>query len=235
MGVVYRALDVRLERTVALKFLPENLVASAEDRERVLREARTASSLDHPNIGVIHGFEEMPNGRVFIVMAYYEGETLAHKILRGPLAIGDAVEIAIQMAEGLGAAHAGAVIHRDVKPSNVIITQKGIAKIVDFGLARLASSTGSTQSVSTVGTIGYMAPEQTMGRVADQRADIWALGVVLAEMVTGKNPFQRETAAATIFAILNEAPRPMDDVVRAAGNYLSGAVEGAGYAVCKLP
>ncbi len=213
MGVVYRALDLKLERTVALKFLPEHLIASTEDRERVLREARTASSLDHTNIGVIHGFEEMANGRVFIVMAYYEGETLAHKILRGPLPVGEAVDIAIQMAEGLGAAHAGAVIHRDVKPSNVIVTQKGVAKIVDFGLARLASTTGSTQSISTVGTIGYMAPEQTMGRVVDQRADLWALGVVLAEMVTGKNPFQRETAAATIFAILNEAPRPMDEAV----------------------
>ena len=211
MGVVYRALDVKLERTVALKFLPENLVANAEDRERVLREARTASSLDHPNIGVIHGFEEMPNGRVFIVMAYYEGETLAHRILRGPVAIGDVVEIATQIAEGLGAAHAGAIVHRDVKPSNVIITQKGVAKIVDFGLARLASATGSTQSISTAGTIGYMSPEQTMGRVADQRADIWALGIILAEMVTGRNPFHRETPAATIFAILNEAPSPLDE------------------------
>jgi len=213
MGVVYRALDTKLERTVALKFLPENLVANVQDRERVLREARTASSLDHPNIGVIHGFEEMPSGRVFIVMAYYEGETLAHKILRGPLALGDVVEIAVQIAEGLGAAHAGAIVHRDVKPSNVIITQKGVAKIVDFGLARLASATGSTQSISTAGTIGYMSPEQTMGRVADQRADIWALGIILAEMVTGKNPFHRDTPAATIFAILNEAPGPLDEAV----------------------
>ena len=178
MGVVYRALDVKLERTVALKFLPESLVASSDDHERVLREARTASSLDHPNIGVIHGFEDLPNGRVFIVMAYYEGETLARKNLRGPITIGDAVEIATQIAEGLGAAHAGAVVHRDVKPSNVIITQKGVAKIVDFGLARLAHATGSTQSISTAGTIGYMSPEQTMGRVADQRADIWALGII---------------------------------------------------------
>ena len=211
MGVVYRALDVKLERTVALKFLPEHLIASSSDRERVLREARTASSLDHTNIGVIHGFEEMPNGRVFIVMAYYEGKTLAHKILRGPLGIGAAVDIAIQVAEGLSAAHSGAIVHRDVKPSNVIITQKGVAKIVDFGLARLASSTGSTQSMSTAGTIGYMSPEQTMGKAIDQRTDIWSMGVVLAEMVTGKNPFHRETAAATIFAILNEAPRPLDE------------------------
>jgi serine/threonine protein kinase/tetratricopeptide (TPR) repeat protein len=211
MGVVYRALDTKLERTVALKSLPDNLVANAEDRERVLREARTASSLDHPNIGVIHGFEEMQNGRVFIVMAYYEGETLAHRILRGPLALGDAVDTAIQIADGLGAAHAGAVVHRDIKPSNVIITRKGVAKIVDFGLARLAMSTGSTQSISTAGTIGYMSPEQTMGKVVDQRTDLWSLGIVLVEMVTGKNPFHRETPAATIFAILNEAPGPLDE------------------------
>ncbi|MGA9356131.1 MAG: protein kinase [Terriglobales bacterium] len=211
MGVVYRALDTKLERTVALKSLPDNLVADAEERERVLREARTASSLDHPNIGVIHGFEEAQNGRVFIVMAYYEGETLAHKILRGPFTIGEAVDVAIQIAEGLGAAHAGAVVHRDVKPSNVIITRKGVAKIVDFGLARLAMSTGSTQSISTAGTIGYMSPEQTMGKVVDQRTDLWSLGIVLAEMVTGKNPFHRETPAATIFAILNEAPGPLDE------------------------
>jgi eukaryotic-like serine/threonine-protein kinase len=212
MGVVYRALDVKLERTVALKFLPEHVVSSSDDRERFLREARTASSLDHPNIGVIHGLEETPNGRSFIVMAYYTGETLAHKIYRGPLSIADAVDIAIQIGEGLGAAHAGTVVHRDLKPSNVMLTQNGVAKIVDFGLARLASSSGSTQSLSTVGTIGYMSPEQTIGKLVDQRTDIWSLGIVLAEMVTGKNPFLRDTPAATIFAIINEPPRPMDEI-----------------------
>ena len=212
MGVVYRALDVKLERTVALKFLPEHLVASPEDKERFLREARTASSLDHANIGVIYGMEEH-DGRSFIVMAYYEGETLARKLLRGPLPVPDAVNIAIQMTEGLAAAHAGAVVHRDIKPSNVILTQRGVIKVVDFGLARLASSTGSTQSMSTAGTIGYMSPEQTTGQPGvDQHTDIWAVGIVLAEMLTGKNPFQRESPAATIFAILNEPPRPMDEV-----------------------
>ena len=211
MGVVYRALDLKLQRTVALKFLPEHLIANVPERERVLREARTASSLDHTNIGIIHGFEETDTGRVFIVMAYYEGDTLAHKILRGPLMVGEATDIAIQIAEGLSAAHSGAVVHRDMKPSNVIITQKGAAKIVDFGLARLTTSTGSTQSMSTAGTIGYMSPEQTMGKTFDQRTDIWSLGVMLAEMVTGKNPFHRDTAAATIFAILNEAPQGLDE------------------------
>src|SRR5450755_3502003 len=210
MGVVYRALDIKLERTVALKFLPEHVVSSHEDKERFLREARTASSLDHPNIGVIHGLEETADGRTFIVMAYYAGETLVRR-MRRPMTIAEAVDIAIQIGEGLAAAHAGTVVHRDIKPSNLILTQSGVAKIVDFGLARLTSTTGSTQSISTAGTIGYMSPEQTIGKFVDQRTDIWSLGIVLAEMVTGKNPFQRETAAATIFAILNEPPRPIDE------------------------
>ncbi len=209
MGVVYRALDVKLERTVALKFLPDYVVSNSDERERFLREARTASSLDHPNIGVIHGMEETDSGLSFIVMAYYTGETLAQKMRRGPILLAEAVDIAIQMGEGLTAAHAGTVVHRDIKPSNLIMTQTGVAKIVDFGLARLTSKTGSTQSISTAGTIGYMSPEQTIGKFVDQRTDIWSLGIVLAEMVTGKNPFQRETAAATIFAILNEPPRSL--------------------------
>jgi serine/threonine-protein kinase len=211
MGVVYRALDVKLERTVALKFLPEHLTSSSNDKERFLREARFASSLDHPNIGVIHGLEETRDGRSFIVMAYYAGETLAGKMRHGTLSLTEAVDIAIQMGEGLAAAHAGTVVHRDIKPSNVILTQNGVTKIVDFGLARLAS-TGSTQSMSTAGTIGYMSPEQTVGKFVDQRTDIWSLGIVLAEMVTGKNPFLRETPAATIYAILNDPPLPMDEL-----------------------
>src|SRR5271166_6715120 len=211
MGVVYRALDVKLERTVALKFLPEHVVSSSEDKERFLREARTASSLDHPNIGVIHGLEETSDGRSFIVMAYYAGEPLSRKMRRGPLPMAEAVDIAIQIGEGLAAAHAATVVHRDIKPSNVILTQNGVAKIVDFGLARLAS-TGSTQSISTAGTIGYMSPEQTVGKYVDQRTDIWSLGIVLAEMVTGKNPFLRPTPAGTIYAILNEAPAPMEEI-----------------------
>jgi len=212
MGVVYRALDIKLERTVALKFLPEHMVSSTEDKERFLREARTASSLDHPHIGVIHGLEETENGRVFIVMAYYEGETLAGKIYRGRLPVAEAVNIAIEIAEGLAAAHAGAVVHRDIKPSNVIFTQHGVAKIVDFGLARLTSSGTTTQSISTAGSIGYMSPEQTIGKMVDQRTDIWALGIIMAEMLTRKNPFLRDTAAATIFSILNEAPHEMEEV-----------------------
>jgi serine/threonine protein kinase/tetratricopeptide (TPR) repeat protein len=212
MGVVYRAFDIKLERTVALKFLPDHLVFSDEQRKRVLREARTASGLDHLNIGVIHGFEDTDDHHVFIVMAYYEGETLAQKLRGGPLPLAEAVEIGIQIADGLAAAHAGAVVHRDIKPSNIIITQRGVAKIVDFGLARLSAAGGSTQSISSGGTVGYMSPEQAMGKIVDQRTDIWSLGCTLAEMVTGRNPFQRDSAGATVLAILNEGPLPMDEV-----------------------
>ncbi len=212
MGVVYRALDLKLQRTVALKFLPDELVAAKTDKDRFLREARTASSLDHPNIGVIHGIEETSDGRSFIVMAYYEGETLARKVSRAPLSLDEAVDIAIQMARGLAEAHARTVMHRDIKPSNVIITQQNVAKIVDFGLARATTTTLSTQTMGTSGTIGYMSPEQTLGKVVDQRTDIWALGVVFAEMVTGRNPFHRDSAPATIVAILNEPPKLGDEI-----------------------
>jgi len=212
MGMVYRALDTKLERLVALKFLPDQLVASKTDKERFLREARTASSLDHPNIGVIHGIEETSDGRAYIVMAFYEGETLARKISRGPLPLGETVDIAIQTARGLTEAHARAVIHRDIKPSNIILTQQRVAKIVDFGLALVNTSADSTQTLGTAGTIGYMSPEQSLGKPVDQRTDIWALGVVIAEMITGRSPFQRDSAAATIVAILNEAPILPDEI-----------------------
>lgn len=206
MGVVYRALDRKLQRTIALKVLPDELVGSAPQKEQFLREARTASSLDHPNIGVIHGIEETPEGRTFIVMAYYDGETLARKLMRGAFSIEEATATAIQIARGLAEAHSRGIVHRDIKPSNIILTQQNVAKIVDFGLARVSSSSLSTQSLTTSGTIGYMSPEQTMGKPVDQRTDLWALGVVIAEMCTGRNPFQRDSATATILAILNEAP-----------------------------
>lgn len=206
MGVIYRALDLKLQRTVALKFLPEEVAGNESQKQQFLREARAASQLDHPNIGVIHGIGEAADGRTFIVMAYYEGETLARKISRGPLSIGEAVEIGIQIARGLATAHSAAIVHRDIKPGNIILTQNNVAKIVDFGLARTTSNSASTQTLSTSGTIGYMSPEQTMGKRVDQRTDLWALGIVITEMCTGRNPFQRDSPAATILAILNEPP-----------------------------
>jgi len=208
MGVVYRALDRRLNRTVALKFLPGELSASARDRERFLREARTASSLDHPNIGVIHAIEETPEGHGFIVMAYYDGQSLARRIREGPLSELAAVDVAIQMAKGLAEAHSRHVIHRDIKPSNVMLTSAGGVRIVDFGLAQVTTQQTATSSGAT-GTINYMSPEQALERGADHRTDIWSLGVTLAEMLTGRNPFEREGVSATLLAILNEPPREM--------------------------
>jgi eukaryotic-like serine/threonine-protein kinase len=212
MGVVYQALDLKLERTVALKFLPDDPSVSEKDKERFLREAKTASSLDHPNIGVIHGIEQDSSGRLFIVMAFYDGETLAERIRRGPLPLREAVEIAVQIARGLAEAHARGIVHRDIKPSNVILTAQGVAKIVDFGLARAFSASSAAQTQGLTGTASYMAPEQALGNPADPRADAWALGVVLAEMLTGTNPFQRETVPAILFAILNQAPAPLGNI-----------------------
>jgi eukaryotic-like serine/threonine-protein kinase len=211
MGVVYKARDLKLERTVALKFLPLEVVSSTKAKEQFLKEARTASSLDHPNIGVIHGVEETADGRSFIVMAFYEGESLAQKIRKG-ISVHEAVEIAIQMAKGLDAAHARNVVHRDVKPGNVLITPDGLVKIVDFGLARVITSASMTQTGGSSGTVGYMSPEQTLGQAIDRRTDVWALGVVLAEMLTGMNPFWRENFSSIVVAILSDPPRPMKGV-----------------------
>src|SRR6266436_1083088 len=192
MGVVYKALDLKLDRTVALKFLPHDLNVGDKDKERFLQEAKTASALDHTNVGVIHGLEKTPDGQIFIVMAYYEGQTLSQKIRGGPLPMNEAVDIATQVASGLAEAHARNIVHRDIKPSNVILTAQGVAKIVDFGLARVVSSASTTLSIGVTGTPAYMSPEQARGERVDQRTDIWSLGVVLAEIVTGRHPFQQE-------------------------------------------
>jgi serine/threonine protein kinase/tetratricopeptide (TPR) repeat protein len=210
MGVVYQALDLKLERTVALKFLPHGVTVDATDRERFLREARSASALDHENIGVIHGLEEGEDGQLFIVMAYYEGETLQQKLRRGGLPTEDTLELATQVAKGLAAAHARKIVHRDIKPSNIIITPNGVAKIVDFGLARAIATPSMTQSMAGAGTPAYMSPEQTMGGTVDSRSDVWSLGVVMVEMFTGVHPFQRENTAAIAFAILNQPPAAID-------------------------
>jgi eukaryotic-like serine/threonine-protein kinase len=212
MGVVYKATDLRLERTVALKFLPAELSVEDSEKESLAREAKAASALDHANIGVIHGLEETPDGRLFIVMGYYEGETLAHKIRRGPLPLKDSLDIACQVARGLCEAHARHIVHRDIKPSNIIITERGVAKIVDFGLARVISSASSSQSLRTSGTAAYMSPEQTMGKTLDHRTDVWSLGVVLVEMVTGGRPFAGENITGMMWEILNKPPTATDNL-----------------------
>jgi serine/threonine protein kinase/tetratricopeptide (TPR) repeat protein len=212
MGVVYKAMDLTLERTVALKFLPTEFALSEAEKDQLVREARAASALDHANIGVIHGMEESEDGQLFIVMAYYEGETLSQKINRGVVSVRDSLDYAMQIAKGLGAAHARNIVHRDVKPSNIIITMDNTAKIVDFGLARVVATTSATQSVSNTGTLPYMAPEQILGEPVDQRADVWALGVLMVQMLTGSHPFLRPNTAAMTFAILNQPPSAVDAV-----------------------
>src|SRR5438552_2900780 len=215
MGVVYKALDLKLERVVALKFLPNDITVSDRDKQGLLREARAASALDHPNIGVIHGIEESEDHQLFIVMGYYEGETLAQKLPRGVIPVRESLDLAIQIARGLSSAHARNIVHRDVKPSNIIITDDQVAKIVDFGLARVLATAGSTQSISSTGTLPYMAPEQILGEAIDQRCDIWALGVILVQMITGSHPFIRPNKGAMTFAILNQPPAALDAVPKA--------------------
>ncbi len=212
MGVVYRARDLKLERTVALKFLPLGLNPTEKDKERFVKEARIASSLDHPNIGSIYGIDESGDGRLFIIMAFYEGTTLDERIqARGNVPTRQALDIAIQIASGLAEAHSHNIVHRDIKPNNVMLTANGVAKIVDFGLAHVTEAT-ATLTHGTAGTASYMSPEQALGQPVDQRSDIWAFGVVMAEMLTGKNPFHRETLSATIFAIISEPPGQLEGV-----------------------
>ena len=210
MGIVYKAQDLHLERNVALKFLPHDLALSDSDRERFLREARSASALDHPNIGVIYGIDKTADGQLFIVMAYYEGQTLAQKIGEGPLSLRQAVDWICQIAAGLGAAHARNIIHRDIKPSNIIITNDGTARIVDFGLARVVATPSATLTGGTTGTLPYMSPEQILAEPVDQRCDVWALSILLVQLVTGSHPFARESTTAMTFAILNQPPAAID-------------------------
>lgn len=193
MGVVYKAEDTRLKRPVALKFLPADLTRDPEARERFVQEAQAASQIDHPNICAIHEIDETEDGRTFIVMAYYEGESLREKIKRSPLPLQEAMDIGIQVARGLGQAHKKGIIHRDIKPANIIVTADGVTKIVDFGLAKLSDRLALTRAGTVMGTVAYMSPEQARGEDVDQRTDLWALGVVLYEMLTGELPFRGTT------------------------------------------
>ncbi|MHC5077130.1 MAG: serine/threonine protein kinase, partial [Planctomycetota bacterium] len=183
MGEVYKAEDTKLNRTVALKFLPPDLTRDEETKKRFIHEAQAASVLEHHNICNIHEIDQTGEGQLFVVMACYEGETLKEKIEREPLKIDKAIDIAIQISQGLTKAHEKGIIHRDIKPSNIFITTDGIVKIIDFGLAKLAGRTVLTKEGSTLGTVNYMSPEQTRGEEVDRRTDIWSLGVVLYEMI----------------------------------------------------
>ena len=198
MGVVYKAEDVKLRRFVALKFLPPHLVDSPELKERFLVEAQAAAALNHPNICIIHEVGE-DEGRPYIAMEFVDGETLKDKLRQGPLKAEAALKMAGQVAAGLGEAHHKGIIHRDVKSANIMVTAKGQAKVMDFGLAKLRGGSSLTKTQTTIGTVAYMSPEQARGGDLDQRTDIWSLGVVLYEMLAGKLPFRGDHDQAVIY------------------------------------
>lgn len=208
MGVVYKAEDTRLKRTVALKFLPPELTREPEAKERFVHEAQAASALDHPNICTIHEIDEA-SGQTFIAMACIDGPNLKEKVQTGPLKLDETLDIAIQVACGLQAAHEKGIFHRDLKSGNIMVTSRGQAKIMDFGLAKSPGGTTITKTGTTMGTPAYMSPEQARGEPVDHRTDIWSLGVVLYEMVTGEMPFKGEHEQAVIHSILNEEPKPI--------------------------
>ena len=206
MGEVYKAEDTKLKRTVALKFLPISFASDEEAKKRFIHEAQSASALDHNNICTVYEIGETDSNQLFIAMAYYEGETLDKKIEKRPLETDEAVKIILQLCEGIYKAHQNQIIHRDIKPANIFITNEGVVKILDFGLAKGKGQSRLTQIGTTVGTIAYMSPEQARGETVDQRADIWSLGVVIYEMLTGTVPFNADYDQATIYSILNDPP-----------------------------
>jgi len=224
MGVVYKAQDTSLNRLVALKFLPTHLTKDEAVRKRFMIEAQAASALDHPHICNIHEINETDDGQLYICMAYYEGESLHQKIEDGPLHIDEAMNMFIQIAQGLSAAHEKNIMHRDIKPGNILITEKGEMKIVDFGLAKLAGEK-LTESFSTKGTIAYMAPEIIRGMPGDHRADIWSLGVVLFEMLTGHLPFKGEYPEPVMYSIVNEEPESLSNYLNDVPDLLKSVLD----------
>jgi serine/threonine protein kinase len=211
MGIVYKAEDIRLQRTVALKFLPPELVHIPEIKDRFRQEAKAAAALDHPNICTVYDFDQAED-RAFISMAYIEGQSLKKRIEAGPLELEEALKIATQIAEGLQEAHRNGIVHRDIKSANIMIDARGQAKVMDFGLARTTGATLVTREGATMGTVTYMSSEQARGEKVDYRTDIWSFGVVLYEMLTGELPFKGEHEQAIIHSILKEEPKPLRDL-----------------------
>jgi serine/threonine protein kinase len=216
MGVVYRARDLELGRLVALKFLPSHRAADAAARDRLTAEARAASALDHPAIATVYEIGTAdpapgdPGGdRPYIAMAYYPGETLREKVARGPVSLRRAIDWATQVAEGLSRAHEAGIVHRDIKAANLLVTERGRVKILDFGVAKMAG-VQLTGEETRLGTVAYMSPEQTRGAAVDHRADLWSLGVVLYELLTGVRPFRGDAEAAVVHAIRHDEPAPLE-------------------------
>ncbi len=224
MGIVYEGLDTRLERSVAIKVLPAGFGQGAA-QERFLREARTASALDHPNICSIHDIGTSGDGRPYLVMTRYRGETLRRRLDRGALSVEEARSLAAQVARGLARAHEADIVHRDIKPGNLFITEHDEIKILDFGLAKMADQAGLTASGALIGTPAYMAPEQVRGEAVDARTDIWAFGVVLFEMLAGRRPFRTGSGVGSLFATLEAEPDPLTQHRPDAPPALVGLVE----------
>jgi len=232
MGIVYKALDIKLDRFVALKFLPPHLGRDNAQKQRFIHEAKAASALDHPNICTVYEIDETDAdehtsfGQIFIALAYYEGNTLQDKITRdAPLSIDESIGIIMQIARGLQKAHEADIVHRDIKPANIIITAEGDVKIVDFGLAKLKGQTKITKEDSTLGTIAYMSPEQAEGTEIDARTDIWSLGIIFYEMLTASSPFAADYDQAVIYNILNSNPESVCDLNKSVPRELNSVVQ----------
>jgi serine/threonine protein kinase len=224
MGVVYKAEDTKLKRTVALKLVRPEFTLDGEARERFVREAQVAASLDHPNICTVFEISES-DGLDFITMAYIEGQSLDVRIESGPVDQKEAIDLMIQVAEGLQEAHEKGIIHRDIKSANIMVTTKGQAKIMDFGLAKLTEGPQFTKTTKIVGTVAYMSPEQAKGEKVDIRSDLWSLGVVLYELLAGQLPFKRGSAAGVLYGIVNENPKPIWQHQQEVSNSLAAIVE----------
>lgn len=214
MGVVYMAEDTKLHRKVALKFLPTNLTQNDEAKQRFINEARAASALDHANVCTLYEINDAENGQMYICMANYDGVTLKEKLKEGALPAAEAVVIAIQIAKGLARAHEEGIVHRDIKPANIMVTERDEVKIVDFGLAKLNQLVDLTKSGTTLGTVSYMSPEQAQGMTVDHSADIWSLGIVLYEMLSGELPFTGEYDQAIIYSLINEPHQPLSETAK---------------------
>lgn len=211
MGVVYKARDLTLGRLVALKFMAPTRQDSQEARVRFLREAQAVAALDHPNVCTLYEIGEEEDGRIFLAMALCPGETLRDRLRRGPLPPREAVQVALQIADGLAAAHARGIVHRDIKPANLLLSD-GLVKIIDFGVARLSDQTTITREGVAIGTLNYTAPEHLFGGEPGPESDLWSLGVVLYESIAGRLPFQAKTMPEMIVALLKQTPPPLEGV-----------------------